>query len=310
VAEIRANPILVPGESWYLSAMVAHGPSRIPARNRRETMDWALVLASQGINALIDDGADGAGWGLVVSAEDYPRALRAIRLYRWENRHWDWHQPMAWHGLIFDWKAIFWGLFLAGCYWLTHVLRPDFQSLGCMNNAAVRAGEWWRLFSAILLHADPGHLASNVSLGILLLGLAMGRFGAGLALLATYLAGAAGNLAGLFLYPPAHLGVGASGMVMGALGMLAAQSVVSFRRNPLSRRNVIRTALAGLMLFVLFGLNPEADVVAHLGGFATGFWLGGMLMWRPAAGRAALMNLVAGAVALLLLVGTSWLAFR
>jgi hypothetical protein len=35
-----------------------------------------------------------------------------------------------------------------------------------------------------------------------------------------------------------------------------------------------------------------------------------MLMWRPAAGRAALMNLVAGAVALLLLVGTSWLAFR
>lgn len=71
------------------------GQARIPARNRRQTMDWALVLASQGVNAIIDDGADGPGWGLIVDTADYPAAIRAIRLYRQENRHWRWREPIS-----------------------------------------------------------------------------------------------------------------------------------------------------------------------------------------------------------------------
>ncbi|HZI31096.1 MAG TPA: rhomboid family intramembrane serine protease, partial [Candidatus Binatia bacterium] len=135
-------------------------------------------------------------------------------------------------------------------------------------------------------------------------------YGAGIGLLATYLAGAGGNVAGLLLYPASHLGVGASGMVMGALGMLAAQSAMSFRHNPLSRKNVVRGVLAGLMLFVLFGLNPDADVIAHLGGFVTGLMFGVILMWLPANWQNSKANAAAGILFAGLLVTTSWLAFR
>src|SRR5690242_20445444 len=163
--EFVANPILVRVNSCYLSAMEPVGQSRIPARSRRETMDWALVLASQGIDAFIDGGADGAGWGLVVSAADYPAAMRAIRLYRRENRHWRWRQPLRPHGLVFDWRVCFWGMLMAGFHWLSWKAGPGFQEAGRMDNAAVQAGDWWRIFSAVLLHADIGHLASNVAIG-------------------------------------------------------------------------------------------------------------------------------------------------
>src|SRR5271163_492436 len=91
-----------------------HNPIRIPARNRRQTMDWALVLASQGIEAVIEHDAEGTGWGLVVATTDHEAALRSIRLYRLENRHWHWRQPLA--GLIFDWRVFLWGLLMTGFY--------------------------------------------------------------------------------------------------------------------------------------------------------------------------------------------------
>jgi membrane associated rhomboid family serine protease len=177
-----------------------------------------------------------------------------------------------------------------------------------MDNAAVHAGEWWRLFTAMLLHADIAHLASNLSLGLVLLGLAMGRYGSGLGLLAAYLAGAAGNLAGLFVYPDQHLGLGASGMVMGGLGMLAVQSVTLLRRNPISRKQVWRGLAAGVLLFALFGLNPDTDVVAHFGGFVAGLVFGTLLVWLPPRWQNSKIDSVA-AIILGCLVGiTCWRA--
>jgi membrane associated rhomboid family serine protease len=286
------------------------GQSRIPARTRRQTMDWGLVLLSQGITATIDEGADGAGWGLVVETADYPAAMRAIRLYRLENRHWRWLRPVPVRGFPFDWKICCWALLLVTVYWLSHLVYPDFQIAGRMDNAAVGAGQWWRVFTAMLLHADAGHLASNVCLGILLLGLTMGRYGSGLGLLAAYLAGAGGNLAGWLLYPPSHLGVGASGMVMGGLGLLATQSVTTFRHDRASRKRVIQAMLAGVMLFALLGLSPDTDVVAHLGGFVSGLCLGGILLWLPPAWKNSRTDLAAALAFAGLLIATSCLALR
>jgi len=187
-------------------------------------------------------------------------------------------------------------------YVFSHQVHPDFQIAARMDSDAVRSGEWWRIFTAMLLHGDIAHLASNVTLGVVLLGLTMGRFGSGLGLLVTYLAGAVGNLAGLMAYSNHHLGVGASGMVMAALGMLAAQSVALLRRHPISWKYVIRAVAAGIMLFVLFGLNPETDVVAHFGGFLSGLVLGAILISLPARWQNAKTDFVA-AVLLGLLIG-------
>ncbi|MGA2248412.1 MAG: rhomboid family intramembrane serine protease [Verrucomicrobiota bacterium] len=284
--------------------------TRIPTRNRRQTMDWGLVLMSQGIAATIDDGADGGGWCLWVSTADHPAAMRAIRLYLWENRHWHWRQPLPWRGFHFDWKIILWALLLIAVHVVSFASGRGVDIAGRMDSAAVRAGQWWRIFTAMLLHADVAHLASNVSLGVVLLGLVMGRYGSGTGLLAAYLAGATGNLAGLVFYPEPHFGVGASGMVMGGLGLLAVQSVTLLRHGAVGRKYVFRGLLAGLMLFVLFGLSPETDVVAHFGGFVTGLALGGVLVSLPNSWQNPQTDAAAAIVFGGLLITTGWLAFR
>jgi membrane associated rhomboid family serine protease len=278
------------------------GHTRIPTRNRRQTMDWGLVLMSQGIAAILDDGAEGEGWGLWVPTPDYPAARQAIRLYLWENRHWRWRQPLPWHGFHFDWKVLLWALLLITIHSVRTFSGKAADLAGCMDSVAVRAGEWWRIFSAMLLHADAAHLVSNVTLGVVLLGMAMGRYGSGTGLLAAY-------LAGLMIYPEPHYGLGASGMVMGGLGLLAVHSVTLLRHGAAGRKYVLRGLFAGLMLFVLFGLSPETDVVAHFGGFAAGLVLGGILVWLPKKWQNPKTDAASAILFAGLLLATGWLAF-
>jgi len=286
------------------------GQSRIPTRNRRRTLDWGLVLLSQGIAATIDDGADGAGWALWVPTEEYPAALEAIRLYQTENRHWRWRQPGAWRGFRFDWKVSLWALLLVAVHLANRSWRPEFRLLGRMDNAAVRLGQWWRIFTAMLLHVDAAHLASNVVFGVIFLGLAMGRFGSGVGLLASYLAGAAGNVAGLLFYPAPHFGVGASGMVMGGLGLLAAQSIPRLRYAFLGRKQALQGLMAAVMLLVLFGLSPETDVLAHCAGFGAGLLLGTLWLHAPRRWQTGKTDTAAALLFAGLLVATGWRACR
>ena len=169
--------------------------SRIATESKRQTMDWSLALVSQGIEAVVDHDAE-AGWGLLVDEREAERARKILQQYHSENLHWPWQQKVFTPTLAFDWGSLAW-VFLVGLFfWLSE--RPgDFRNVGVMNSAAVAHGEWWRLFTAIYLHADAGHLASNAVIGFVLLGLAMGRFGTGVGLLAAFLAGALGPSAPL-----------------------------------------------------------------------------------------------------------------
>jgi membrane associated rhomboid family serine protease len=133
-----------------------------------------------------------------------------------------------------------------------------------------------------LLHADLAHLLANVTTGVLLFGLAMARFGPGCGLLAAYAAGAFGNLGGLLLYGRPYTGLGASGMVMGALGLLTFHSAAWWRTNPIAGRDLMRGGVAGLLLFLILGVNPESDLLAHVGGFLGGGLLGFLLSFLPA----------------------------
>jgi hypothetical protein len=109
----------------------------------------------------------------------------------------------------------------------------------------------------------------------------MGSFGPGLGLFAAYLAGAGGNLAGLLLHADTHRGLGASGMIMGALGMLAVQSMALVREGAHARQLIVRGLGGGLLLLILMGTNPDTDVLAHVAGFVSGCVLGGGLLLLP-----------------------------
>jgi len=256
----------------------------ISADSRSQAMDWSLVLASQDIGCTIVHSPEENRWGLEVGAPDHDRAVAAIRQYQWENRGWPWRHPLPWPGMTFHWGGLVWCVLLVGIH-VVAANHPQLPKVGMLDSAAVRSGEWWRIFTAMTLHADTGHLVSNVTLGFVLFGLAMARFGAGVGLLAAYLAGAGGNLLGLWLYPDPYHGLGASGMVMGALGLVAVQSLTPGNPHPHALRILLGSLLAGFMLFLLLGTNPQSDLLAHLGGFIAGCGLGGLLVWTKVSNR-------------------------
>jgi membrane associated rhomboid family serine protease len=279
--------------------------SRISARTRREAMDWSLVLYSQAIEHVIEQSAE-TGWALAVAPEDHEKALQAIHQYRLENARWRWRRTVFQPGLFFDWSCASWILLIVLFFWWSEV-RPDLRNLGRMDGMALLHGEWWRLFTAVWLHADLSHLAMNAVFGLVFLGLAMGRYGSGVGLLAAYLAGAAGNVVTWLGYGESHLGLGASGMVMGALGMLTIQPLhLLTQRNPISFRRFTGAIIGGLLLFVFVGTSPEADVLAHVGGFVAGLLLGSLLTWVPRLAHRRWLNLAAG-ILFALLVILPWL---
>lgn len=283
----------------------------ITARSKRQAMDWSLVLASQGIETTIDLAPENGGWILLIGVHDSQRAFAALRQYRLENRGWRWQQPLSWSGLTFHWGAVIWSLCLALIFSLDQGQGSDLRAAGTMDSAAVRAGQWWRLLTAVSLHSDLSHLAANLTFGFLLLGLAMARYGASLALLAAFLAGGLGNVFGLVFNAGPYRGVGASGMVMGALGLMTVQSLALWRAHPRAGRLIVSGLMGGTLLFVLLGLDPKSDVVAHLGGFVGGLLFGGILAWLPAEQLHTLrVNLCVSVLLLGLFFGTWWRALR
>jgi len=280
--------------------------TRIPARSLRQAMDWSLVLISQGIGAEIQPAnSENSTWGLLVSAQDYQNAVAAIRQYRIENRGW-WQREIFRPGLLFDWGSLAWIILLVLFFWLD--ARLGLRAAGVMDTTAVAHGQWWRLFTSIWLHADLAHLAANAALGLVLLGLSMGQIGTGPGLLAAYLAGAGGNVIAWSLSAGTATSLGASGMVMGCLGILASHSLALQRGTRFSKRYLIAGLSAGVMLFVLVGLSPGTYVQAHLGGFASGLVLGALLTFLPDLTGKTLVNFGCGLLFTLLVLLPWWMA--
>jgi membrane associated rhomboid family serine protease len=272
-------------------------------------MDWGLVLASQGIQAVIDRSEQ--GWQLIVEEGDYAQAQACLSQYELENRGWRWKHKLPGSGIFFHWASAGWAAAIAWIYFLSQVRFPTLQQRGMMDNQAVRSGQWWRLFTAITLHENLAHLVANLTVGFVLLGLAMGRYGAGVALLAAFLAGAVGNCAGLLVYPARSQSLGASGMVMGALGLLSVQSISFWRRFRPARVYVLRSAAGALLILVLVGFAEGSDIVAHVGGFLSGAILGIVLAWvRPSTLHRRGVNLAGTAFVVLLLLTAWWEAIR
>ncbi len=272
-------------------------------------MDWSLVLASDGIAALINKAE--SGWELIVDLPEYERAKAVLGQYQIENRGWRWRRELPGTDVVFHWGGLLWVLGMAAFYYWSTVRLPWLKSAGMVDSQAVRRGEWWRLFTAVTLHENLPHLISNAMTGLLLLGLAMARFGPCIAVLAAFLAGVAGNYASVIIDPAAHESLGASGMVTGALGLISVQSFAPWRKYRPAAPFLSRAVAAGVLILVLIGFSPGTDMVAHVGGFLAGAVLGLGLGWvRPAALQRQGLNMAGGMVLGALVLGTWLLAGR
>ncbi|MEA1969409.1 MAG: rhomboid family intramembrane serine protease, partial [Thermodesulfobacteriota bacterium] len=138
-------------------------------------------------------------------------------------------------------------------------------------------GEYYRIFTALMLHADIEHLAGNIA-GILIFGIPLCTITGsiqGFCLLAA--SGAAGNLINAWMYRTAHLSIGASTSVMGAAGLLVAFQMKKKAAVKGFKPSIFLPLGAGAALVGMLSGGENTDVSAHIFGFASGLVMGGLV---------------------------------
>jgi membrane associated rhomboid family serine protease len=238
---------------------------------------WALTLDSRSIPCQIDNQA---GWRLLVPPEQYAAAVYELRRFEELNRNWPLPGPLN-HPLTENTLATLSILILLATFHnitqldvtLTGISMPDWVAIGNAQAAKILSGQWWRAVTALTLHADWAHLSSNLAIGGIFIVFLCRELGSGLAWSLLLGAGALGNLVNAYVQPANHSSVGASTAVFGAVGILAAISLVRYRRN-LRIRWMLPVA-ASLALLALLGTEGKnTDLGAHLFGFVYGGCLG------------------------------------
>jgi len=135
---------------------------------------------------------------------------------------------------------------------------------------AIWAGEWWRLGTSIFMHAGIWHLGFNL-LALAQIGPPVEElFGRGRMLLFYLLTGVVANLGaiGVGVY---GVGIGASGALMGLIGLAAGWGQ---RAGTTAGRSVRNRMLKWAVYVMIFGFVIRADNAAHLFGFLSGGLIG------------------------------------
>ena len=247
------------------------------AAQREACTELSLVLAAQGIDALVS--WNGSAWTLSVAPDAAAAARYEITAYTVETRT-DATRKTApvlsrpgnpWIGVI----AYLLVIVGVGALASASTLNVDWYARGRMDAARLFDGEWWRLLTALNLHADAGHLLGNAAFGSFF-GYTVARYlGNGFGWLAIVLSGAVGNLVNGIASGGDHRSIGASTAVFAALGLLSAYC---WRRGfpaGASRRERMAPVVAGIGLLAFTGAGGEnTDLGAHLFGFVAGFGAG------------------------------------
>lgn len=243
---------------------------------------FALVLISQGIEAVIQPGDD--GFDLNVLDEHQVRALEVLELFYVENlgAGGETKAPKVDHKI---WGPVWVVLVLGGVHWAAdfHGVKGEMVLRYGSSALYILQGQLYRAVTALFLHADLGHLAGN-GVGMIVFAVPVCTLAGTLpGLLMILTAGAAGNLATAFLYRTAHLSIGASTAVMGAAGILTSfQMIERIRSRSGFYPGLLFPLGAGIALVGMLSGGENTDVVAHLTGFGAGLLLGllaGIFKW-------------------------------
>lgn len=150
----------------------------------------------------------------------------------------------------------------------------------------VVADEWWRGVTAIFLHGSVTHIAFN-GFGLWVIGrIVEERFGRARMIVAFVVTGMCGSLASVWWNWSQHhniLGVGASGAIMGLMGLLVGHAV---RWRGRSAREVRAQIVPWIMYTLIIGFaSTGIDNAAHLGGLIGGALLGMVMADRDQSKR-------------------------
>ena len=154
-------------------------------------------------------------------------------------------------------------------------LIPEITNNLAAQPILIASGEWWRLFTPMVVHSPDFalHIVMN-SLVLFIFGPVVERaFGTARFIVMYVIAGFVGSVASYMFSPPFIRGVGASGAIFGIAGVLL---VYLFNRRQSSfvyheMRNVM--FFIGINLVLGFAISG-IDYWAHIGGLLAGMALG------------------------------------
>ena len=164
------------------------------------------------------------------------------------------------------------------------ILPTTNQLLGWGANSGLRVilrHEYWRLLASVFIHGGLIHLAINMwclySIGPL-----VERLFGNVSFALLYLASGIGGAIASMTSRPDRPSVGASGAIFGMFGALLAFLIIHRRSVPGSVLKPLRSSAVGFVVFnTLFAaVAPMIDQAAHMGGLATGF-IAGLILVPP-----------------------------
>lgn len=138
---------------------------------------------------------------------------------------------------------------------------------GAHNSGVFLSGEYWRLLTAVFLHASIPHVLFNSAALYNLGGEVESVYGWARTLLLFLGAGVAGSTASVLFNSMYLVGIGASGAIFGLIGVVG---VFGYRRGGTYGRAVMQVAARWAAYSLLFGFLVGADNMAHLGGLIGG----------------------------------------
>lgn len=248
-----------------------------------EAYEHSVVVLAMNLDCWILDG--GGRFSVHADPAQVPLIQREFALYQAEQSERREHiEPPAFPAgmeLAVAWAVALLAVFL----WQGSDLQ--LADRFCNSSRALMAdGEWWRPFTSLFLHADAGHLLSNVFLGGIFCVMVSQSVGAWRGWALILAAGTLGNAVNAALrFPAEFLSLGASTATFGAVGVLVGTASVRAWRSRSYRelRPVLVPLVIGLILLGWYGTGGEAavsgesntDVAGHFAGWASGVLLGG-----------------------------------
>jgi membrane associated rhomboid family serine protease len=230
----------------------------------------ALVLTARTIDSRTHR-LDGV-WHLLVREADFMAAKNELAAHHDENRA----VPLPVVPNLQTgngWWAV--ATFLAVIWfvpWIESVLLlQPLKIVGAFDVSAFRNGQWWLAATALTLHADLAHIATNSLFGGLF-GYVLGRWlGTGVGWLLTLLAAIAANSTHVLIQADGFRAIGASTAVFAALGLTG---IFAWRRGMLlsgDRKRRFAPAFAAIAMIAMTGTGDEnTDIFGHFFGFAYG----------------------------------------
>lgn len=290
-------------------------PSSTPADDeaRLETLitldelnTCSLVLSASGISHRIQIIAP-HHFEIYVAVSELQEAREELDRYREENRHWPLTPKVDSYSPAF--KAMV--PIVIACLMYIYGLSGEWDSRNPMftlgagdSESILLMGQYYRLVTALTMHADTVHLLSNCFLGGFLLHFLLLITGNGIGLFTILLSSTLANYINVVLHGPGHRFVGFSTSVFVVIGMLC---TINFtRKGEHSYYRIGMSVMAGLALLAFLGSSGErTDLGGHLFGLVCGLCTGNIIQlpqfkrWRNSASLQLGLSVASFAIVLL-----------